>query len=397
MLVASCGGDGTSGSPTSTTFAVGGTVSGLSGTGLTLRNGADTLSVAANGSFVLPAQLASGASYSITIGTQPSAPSQTCGVQNGAGVVGNADVLTIIVVCTTSASTFAYAAVPHTAADAGVGRLEYFAFDAATGRQSLQGGLSAAADTYVFYVKARPSGHQLLVSMSTLLDQVQNISRADLTLYDLSTTTGAPTPSRLIASPGGGDLIFHPNGSDLYAPGSTVSHFSLAPGAAQGQSLGINVQAGFTSAITPDGKFPFVPNTGQGSDAVPSIAVISLADPQRPQLSSKVATPIRPLSTTLSLDGKLLYVAPVDAKDLGCVYRVAALGGLTPAGTFATPGYARSGVITPSGNFLYLASSDDNKVQGYRLDGTGGITASGSGTAVPSAFRLALSPGGQYL
>ena len=397
-VLASCSSGGSSEVRTPPAFGVGGTVSGLSGNGLTLRNGADTLSVGSNGSFVLPTRLASGASYSVTVATQPSAPSQTCSVENGTGTVGTADVVTIRVVCPTLPATFAYAAVPHNRVGGGVGSLEFFAFDAATGRLSLQGVLPAAANTYVFNIKTTLSGHQLLISTTTQLNEVLNLNRDDLTLYDLSPTTGAPTLSRLIASPGGGELALHPNGIDLYAlASSAVSHFNLTPGAAQGQTLDLGQQAAFPPAISPDGKFLFIANSGNSRDPIPSIYVISLADPEHPRLLSKVAVPFRTVSTVLSRDGKLLYVTPLDAKDPGYVYRVDAAGGLTQAGTFASPSYVRYGVITPGGNFLYLASGDDNKVQGYRLDGAGGVTPIGSGTTVPSAWRPVLSPDGKYL
>src|SRR5262245_52024947 len=52
------------------TFTVGGTVTGLAGTGLVLRlNGAD-LGISANGAFSFPGSLADGANYLVTIGSQ---------------------------------------------------------------------------------------------------------------------------------------------------------------------------------------------------------------------------------------------------------------------------------------------------------------------------------------
>ena len=68
------------------TFTVGGTVSGLSGTVVLQDNGGDNLSVTANGSFTFATALASGASYGVTVGTNPSG--QTCTVTSGAGTMG---------------------------------------------------------------------------------------------------------------------------------------------------------------------------------------------------------------------------------------------------------------------------------------------------------------------
>jgi uncharacterized repeat protein (TIGR03803 family) len=82
-------------------YTVGGTVSGLAGSGLVLLdNGSDGSPVAANGSFTFPIPLASGASYSVTISSQPSNPAQNCVVTNGNGTA-TANVTSVQVTCTT--------------------------------------------------------------------------------------------------------------------------------------------------------------------------------------------------------------------------------------------------------------------------------------------------------
>jgi hypothetical protein len=64
------------------TYTVGGTVSGLTSTGLVLQNNnASDLAVAANGAFTFATPVAVGASYSVTVKTQPSG--QTCSVGKG--------------------------------------------------------------------------------------------------------------------------------------------------------------------------------------------------------------------------------------------------------------------------------------------------------------------------
>ncbi|NCT67308.1 MAG: hypothetical protein GXC76_06635 [Rhodanobacteraceae bacterium] len=82
------------------TYTVGGRVSGLAGSGLTLQlNGAATLSMSANGLFVFTAGLPSGASYDVTVATQPANPAQTCTVSNGSGTIGSANVSDVRVAC----------------------------------------------------------------------------------------------------------------------------------------------------------------------------------------------------------------------------------------------------------------------------------------------------------
>lgn len=81
------------------TLSVGGTVSGLAGTGLILQdNGGDNLTIAANGAFVFKTLIPGGGAYSVTVLTQPSGPAQTCTVNNGSGTA-NANVANVQVVC----------------------------------------------------------------------------------------------------------------------------------------------------------------------------------------------------------------------------------------------------------------------------------------------------------
>src|SRR5664279_4529546 len=96
--------------PFPTAYAVGGTVSGLIGTGLDLQYNADNVSlpsidqVNANGAFVFDASRTSavtGTTYGVSIANQPTNPAQTCVVVNGTGTIANADVNGVNVACGT--------------------------------------------------------------------------------------------------------------------------------------------------------------------------------------------------------------------------------------------------------------------------------------------------------
>lgn len=101
------GGGGSSGSgggtPPPSSFTVGGTVSGLAGSGLVLQvNEGGNLAVAAKAtSFAFSSALASGAAYSVSVLTQPSSPAQSCTVSGASGTVGSSNVTSVSVVCTT--------------------------------------------------------------------------------------------------------------------------------------------------------------------------------------------------------------------------------------------------------------------------------------------------------
>jgi environmental stress-induced protein Ves len=82
------------------TFTIGGTVSGLAGTGLVLQNnGGDDVGVQSDGSFAFPTKIPSGSQFSVTVKTQPESPPQACSVQNGSGTVGDADVANVTITC----------------------------------------------------------------------------------------------------------------------------------------------------------------------------------------------------------------------------------------------------------------------------------------------------------
>jgi hypothetical protein len=89
--------------PPPTPRIVGGSVSGLPGSGLILQlNGANDLPVSANGKFNFPKALAKGSTYSVSVKASPSFPvKQTCKVVQGSGKIANVNINNIAVTCST--------------------------------------------------------------------------------------------------------------------------------------------------------------------------------------------------------------------------------------------------------------------------------------------------------
>ena len=82
------------------TFTVGGSVTGLVGGGLVLRNNAgNDLTRDADGAFTFTTAVAAGGAYAVTIATQPA--NQTCTLANDSGVIAAANVSTVSVTCAT--------------------------------------------------------------------------------------------------------------------------------------------------------------------------------------------------------------------------------------------------------------------------------------------------------
>jgi uncharacterized delta-60 repeat protein len=85
--------------PPPPTFTVGGTVSGLVGTGLELDDQTFRPIAANNGAFAMLSPLATGAAYEVRVSRQPTNPVQSCTVVNGSGVMGGANVTNVQVNC----------------------------------------------------------------------------------------------------------------------------------------------------------------------------------------------------------------------------------------------------------------------------------------------------------
>ena len=104
VMLTACGGGGGGGGapPPPTTYTIGGTVTGLSASGLTLNdNGGDTLTVASGATtFTFSTALASGAAYAVTVATQPNG--ELCTVSSGSGTA-TANVMSVAVSCAAAA------------------------------------------------------------------------------------------------------------------------------------------------------------------------------------------------------------------------------------------------------------------------------------------------------
>ena len=82
-------------------FTIGGTVTGLTGTGLILQdNAGDNLTITGNTTFTFKTAIANGQPYNVAVFASPTGPVQTCTVSNGAGTA-NANVTSVAITCST--------------------------------------------------------------------------------------------------------------------------------------------------------------------------------------------------------------------------------------------------------------------------------------------------------
>ena len=86
-----------------TSYTVGGTVSGYTGSGLILQNNdGDDLPVSTNGAFSFSSSLADGSEYTVSVLTSPD---QVCAVNNGSGTLSGAAVSDVAIICSADSYT----------------------------------------------------------------------------------------------------------------------------------------------------------------------------------------------------------------------------------------------------------------------------------------------------
>ena len=243
------------------TYAVGGSVSFLSGTVVLQDNGGDDLSVSANGAFNFATKLASGAAYSVTVKTNPSG--QSCSVANGSGTIGSADVSNVAVSC---ANTPTYAVGGSVSFLSGTVVLQDNGGDdlsvSANGAFNFATKLAGGA-AYNVTVKTNPSGQSCSVANGS-----GTIGSADVSNVAVSCTSNPTYAVGGSTSGVSGTVVLQDNGGDDLSV-SANGAFSFATKLAGGAAYSVTVKT------NPSGQSCSVAN-GSGTIAAADVTNIAL-------------------------------------------------------------------------------------------------------------------------
>jgi 6-phosphogluconolactonase (cycloisomerase 2 family) len=349
--------------PASAGFTIGGTVTGLTGTGLVLQdNGGDDLSVAANAtSFTFATALASGAAYAVTVKTQPTSPSQHCTVSAGTGMVAAANVTNVAINC------------------------------------AKQGQFAFVAN------KTDGAG-----------------SNGDVSAYTIDPTTGALTavagspfaahvnPTGVVVNPGGGFIYVADNGGGG-SPDVTV--FSVDPGTGvltRGTQYGISNNSPNALAITPvtaAGTFVFTAGAGPGTPPGSLYPLVVNNDGSLTKNGPIVESGNVPEGIATSHAGDWVFATSVFEHHV-YTYEIstsmATLG--TPIAAASTPtstGTSPWGVVThPALNVVYVSNSGDSTISAFNYDDNSGALTEITGSPFASGDTpkgMAIDPAGKWL
>lgn len=451
MFLSGCGGSGQSNTtpsdPPPMSYTVGGTITGLQGTGLVMADdGASNLDVSPNSTeFTFATELGNATPYDITIVSQPSDPHQVCSVGNATGTVESSNVTNVAVTCASVSEELIIS-------DRQVsGNSEALFVDPATGALSPTGiatGLTSSGQ-----IATDPSGKFVYAANST---------PAGISAYTVDPSTGAldqitGSPFSAPASPTGlTGLGIDPTGKFLYAGSAsgavaytidaTSGALSLVPGspfaapmigltpgsvtcpcdAASGflyyiQYLGassfyvddfsINTSTGaltsigpagpdtcctteITAATDPSAKIFFLAaetlQTYAISGTTGALTLLSYADPPTPPISWN--------GVAVDSSGKFAYaIAGLTLQGFSIDSTSGALTPLSP-GSYTISGNGSPEIaFDSSGKYLYVAMQNPAQVWAYAFDSnTGNLTpvpgSPFSVTAMPNAMVFASLP-----
>jgi hypothetical protein len=238
--------------PPPQTFTVGGSVSGLVGSGLVLQdNGGNDLPLAASGNFTFSTALASGAAFNVTVKTQPLSPTQTCVVANATGTVGSANVTNVAVTCTTNTYSIGGSATGLTGSGLVLQDNAGNDLTVAAGSSTFTFSTPIASGAnYAVTVKTQPTGPSQTCAVTAATGTVVS---ANITNVAVTCTTNTYTVGGSITGLTASGLVLEDNSGDDLAVSATSSSFTFATAVASGASYSVTVKtqpSGQTCAVT---------------------------------------------------------------------------------------------------------------------------------------------------
>ena len=409
-------------------FTVGGTVNGLSGSGLILQdNGGSDLPINSGGSFTFINTVGSGSPYAVTVKTQPSSPTQTCTVANGAGTIGSTNVLSVVVNCVNQ--TFSVGGTVSGLAGSGL-VLQDNGGDALN--ISSSGAFTfatpvATGSPYAVTVKTQPTN---LSQTCTVSNGTGTINAAAVTNVSVACTTNSYSITANVvdstASPAG--MVLQNNGGGNLNVTGTGS-FTFAAQVASGQAYDVTVltQPSLTPAqyclaldgsgtvtlsnvtVTVQcvnvGRYVFVaaPYDGANGD-VSAFTINSGSGNLTAVAGSPFTADAQPTAIALDSTGQYAYVANLQSADVS-EFTVGAGGVLNFVANYTTTDTGTSGANTfsvavyPLGAYAFAGSGNNpatGLVDSFSIT-AGALTEVAPTTTGNNPLALAVDPSGNFV
>ena len=346
MLLTACGGQGSYSGPPSGTYVVSVTVSGLPSNGLSQvviqNNAAEPLSFTKDGTQAFPQYQPMGTGYNVTISNQPS-PSN-CVVASGSGTNSTSSYVNINVTCS---EEFVYVTnnAANTLASLSIG----------AGGVLTPVGSASATGVGPTSVVIHPNGNFAYVS---------NAGGNTISVYTIQSGTLGSAIYVVPTDTGPVKLATTPNGNFLYAVNinaGTISEYSIAPqggrlteiaGSPYGANNGAH-QGGINAvAIDPSSTYLYVSNA---TNSTVYEYQIRASDGVLHYLGSTITGLNAPTSVAISPNGKFAYVVNSGANTVA-IFSIDAGGTLTPISSANTGSGPQNIAFTPNGAYAYVTN-----------------------------------------
>jgi len=384
-VLTACGGDNGGGVAT---YNVGGVLTGLTGSGLVLRdNGGDDLAVSASGAFSFATKVANGAPYAVTVYTQPMNPAQKCVVTNGSGTIDSGNVTSVAVACK---NAFTVGGTVSGLTGSGLvldtGTFDYGTVNVSTNGSFTMPGSYASGDAYSVIVSTQPT------------NPVQNCTVTNGTGSGTVITADVTTVAIVCANVG--RFVYVSNQNDNSISAYTIDPTTGALLAVAGSPYASGSQPSGV-AVDSDGKLLYATNFSSNNVSAYTIDATTGALTAVP--GSPFAADVAPLSVTVDPSGRFVYVANINSGDVSAYTINSSTGALSAiSGSPFAAGYNPSAVtVDPAGQFLYVTNSNGsaNNISGYAIDpATGALTALATGPFATGAqpYSITVDPSGKY-
>jgi len=438
-----CGGEdsGPAAPVTQATYTVGGTVTGLTGSGLVLQIAGIDLPVSSSGAFTFGKPLLSGTGYVVAVETQPISPAEFCAVANSSGFIGAANVTNVLVTCEA-----VYTVGGTVSGLVGSGLvLQLHSFDIldgpeydgsplqinADGAFTLDGVFPATPDPPEFVVvKQQPSSptqpcvvENAQVNIQSANDTsvavacsefsyVTNAADNTVSTYRVDATTGAlvavGAPTATGRSPYA--VVGTPDKRFVYVSDEGDNEVSAFAGHIETGALTAVSGSPFAAGTNPraltlvEGATFYLYVANSGSDTLSAFAIDAVSGALIPLSPATYATGQSPSSVALDFDGPFLYVTNNGgSNDISAFVIDGRTGSLTPvAGSpFAAGANPLGLAFGAGGKFLYTAnpSGGSPSISGFTVDLSSGTLTPLSGSPFPAAVSnyIAADRLGTYL
>ena len=375
---------------TTSTFTVGGTITGLNGSGLVLKDSVSGHTVTKGSpatSFTLPA-VKSGSTYSVSVTTKPSSPAQLCLVTGGAGTVTTQNVTTIGVTCKNVGNVGQFVWVTNPFDAGGDGSIAAFNINSASGaltaatNSPYTSSFNNTTEYQPYAIVADPSGQYVYVANS-----------------GCQTYSPGP-PGELPCLLSAGTVGIHGVNGDGSLAIDAQTAVAMTGTATPGPDMSAQPYA---LAVDPDvaGPYLYVGTFDSAAGSVNLIEGFSIATPGtlNALTGSPYADGFNP-SSNLVVDHTNTYLYssnPLDGSVNGFTLSagVPAANSGSPYTSSLNSPYAQA--VSPTSPYLYVADSNSNKLYAYSYDGSGNLTALANYSVGNTPEGIAIDSTGQLL